>query len=312
MTLSEKKTTTTSSAGVSDMRARKILALPVACVALASTFAAGSASADESHADYNTSGSCSSHETFIVPGGGQTTTKPVDKVASAQVSSIERALDSAGQSHTTVTYDAVPFLNETYGVSETEGAKRVLGIIKDFAERCSDTSISMTGYSEGAGIVSRIAREIGAGRGPVESEKLGSVVAFSSPYADSDGTQHYGTADDAPGIVGRMPDGYGSVSGKILDVCDAGDVVCDADVYKRLSNVSQDIRGSFKAVGAEDVAEGWRESARVLIDEVSSDGVAESIDNAVSGSRGTAKHASLYTSGKSFDVGMRFLAAGAD
>ncbi|MFF0493348.1 cutinase family protein [Nocardia sp. NPDC003482] len=145
------------------------------------------------------------------------------------------------------------------GGGEEPYADSVTDVITDLGveaqrivDQCPDTELALVGFSQGAQAVSQVARAIGAGNGPVAPDKVAAVALYANPERRAGGPVLAGrpgqsTPDPAPGTSGAAvstvhlaapsasgggiaDDGaeYGSLTGRVLDVCADGDLACSA------------------------------------------------------------------------------------
>ncbi|MFI7189969.1 cutinase family protein [Nocardia nova] len=129
-------------------------------------------------------------------------------------------------------------------------------------DQCPGTELALVGYSQGGQAVSQVARAIGAGNGPVPANKIAAVAVYANPERRPDAPVLAGrpgqlTPDPAPGTDGAAvstvrvaapaasgsgiaDDGasYGSLTGRVLDVCADGDLACSAPEHADLLRVA--------------------------------------------------------------------------
>ncbi|MBV7706816.1 cutinase family protein [Nocardia nova] len=155
------------------------------------------------------------------------------------------------------------------GGDEEPYADSVTDVIADLGveaqrivDQCPDTELALVGFSQGAQAVSQVARAIGAGNGPVAPNKIAAVALYANPERRAGGPVLAGrpgqsTPDPAPGTSGAAvstvhlaaspasgsgiaDDGasYGSLTGRVLDVCADGDLACSAPEHADLLRVA--------------------------------------------------------------------------
>lgn len=195
------------------------------------------------------------------------------------VSPAVRAANADGEprmSRTYVPYPAsfggfVPSEDQSsYAESVTVGIENGKELIAQTVERCPETKIFVSGYSQGAQVASAIARDIGAGVGPVDPEQFAGAALMSDPtralgapifqegasrtspgaVPGTDGTAvtAVSVGADAPIPEGRgispntaSPD-FGAVADRVASFCVPGDLACDtppnSDVFQVVANIA--------------------------------------------------------------------------
>ncbi len=148
-------------------------------------------------------------------------------------------------------------------------ARSVTDVIADLdteaqrvVDQCPNTELALIGYSQGAEAVSQVTRAIGEGSGPVPADKIAAVALYANPERTPGSPPLAGrpgqlTPDPAPGTggaavstvrVGAPPasgsgiadDGaeFGSLTGRVLDVCADGDLACAAPEHAGILRVA--------------------------------------------------------------------------
>lgn len=158
----------------------------------------------------------------------------------------------------------------SYAESVTVGIDNGTKLIAETVERCPDTLIFLSGYSQGAQVASAIARSIGAGEGPVEPEKLAGAALMSDPTRAQGASIFQGdTSRTSPGVIpdtegeavsavnaasaAPAPEGrgispntaapdFGAVADRVASFCVPGDLACDtppgSDVLQVVANIA--------------------------------------------------------------------------
>jgi hypothetical protein len=206
---------------------------------------------------------CEPNIVVIVPGGGQSAPGLPDNLpVGAYTSDLGARLEKFGTSTTrTVGYDTVPFVSRAYTESRADGVAKTRQLIARTAAECPSSSISLAGYSLGADVASRVAADIGHGRGPIDVDRFGSAAVISSPNRGADSVEG-GSARGGEGVFGALPGGYGELAGRVMDVCDRNDYICNsdertrntrshADAIAEMTAVDQAMTGSSDVRGAE-------------------------------------------------------------
>ena len=226
------------------------------------------------------SGACAPLYVLGVPGTGETTSTGSTKLDSGMLGAITRPLSSLAGSLTTdvaVPYDAgfggaVKGGDEPYSQSVTQGAIRLTNTIKQTAQKCSDAQFGILGYSQGAQVVSMVAKAIGQGSGPVDASRVAGVALLGNPVRqagaptfDGGGDKPQSPSGDDSGSLAKLPaysaptptgagigptadisGDYGQLAGRVGDFCATGDLACDAPANSPLMHVVTNIAGSSK------------------------------------------------------------------
>ena len=119
-----------------------------------------------------------------VPGTGETSSTGTTDLSSGMLGTITRPLASLAGSLTkdvAVPYDAgfggaVAGGDMPYAQSVAQGITRLSSTLTQIAEKCDETQFALTGYSQGAQVVSMTAKKIGQGGGPVEASRVAGVA----------------------------------------------------------------------------------------------------------------------------------------
>ncbi|MCJ7857385.1 cutinase family protein [Corynebacterium kalidii] len=206
---------------------------------------------------------CEPDIVVIVPGGGQSMPGLPDNLpVGAYTSDLGARLEKFGTSTTrTVGYNTVPFVSMAYTDSQADGIAKTRQLIARTAAQCPSSTISLTGYSLGADVASRVAADIGHGRGPISADRFGSAAVISSPNRGADSVEG-GSARGGEGVFGALPGGYGELAGRVMDICDRNDYICNSDERTRntrshadelteMTAVDQAATGSSDVRGAE-------------------------------------------------------------
>lgn len=89
----------------------------------------------------------------------------------------------------------------SYDNSVKQGVEKTLKVAETVAGKCPDTTISLIGYSQGAEVMSAVARTIGAGEANVSADHIGGVALFADPTREA-GTPTLASGGDA---IGQIP-----------------------------------------------------------------------------------------------------------
>ncbi|OXR40525.1 hypothetical protein B7C42_07464 [Nocardia cerradoensis] len=147
---------------------------------------------------------------------------------------------------------------ESYTASVTEAVADLATTAEQIAASCPATRLAMVGYSQGAQAVSQLARAIGAGNGPVPAETVAAVALYADPERRAGSPVFPGrpgqlTPDPAPGTSGTAVASvqitapaasgggiadddadYGTLTGRVLDICVDGDLACSTPEHAAL------------------------------------------------------------------------------
>ena len=175
--------------------------------------------------------SCAAHYLIAVPGGGNTAEGIPDYVphgGNVFMTGMLTRLGTGGEIHPLwVSYRSTPFATSEYEKSKAGGLKRARSTVKRLANACPSAKFSFTGYSLGADIAATITSDIAAGRGPIEPERVSGVALFANPHQGGNGAVlSAGTSPHSRGSLGSLPDGYGVLGPRVLEICRGDDLVC--------------------------------------------------------------------------------------
>ncbi|MFE2997385.1 cutinase family protein [Nocardia sp. NPDC059246] len=140
-----------------------------------------------------------------------------------------------------------------YEQAVTAAAEHLTTSATEIVQRCPATRIAAAGYGQGAAAVSTFARDIGAGSGSVDPDKVAGVALFANPTRSGTavlpgrsgqttptaapgtaGTEvsriqfSDNTATTGSGIASQAAVDYGRLVGRVADFCTSGDLTCDA------------------------------------------------------------------------------------
>ena len=154
---------------------------------------------------------------------------------------------------------------ESYAASVTDAISELRTDAGQIIARCPAAELAAIGYSQGAQAVSQFAREVGAGHGPVPADKVAAVALYADPERTAGspvfpGRPGQSVPDRAPGTIsgavsavriaappapgsGIAADNatYGSLTGRVADICDDRDLACAAPDHAALLRVGAEI-----------------------------------------------------------------------
>ncbi|MEU7765064.1 cutinase family protein [Nocardia sp. NPDC049190] len=169
---------------------------------------------------------------------------------------------------------------DPYVVSVAAARHRLDAAVTEIADTCPATMIAGIGYSQGAQVMSSFAHDVGAGSGPVGSERIAGIALYADPDRAVGspifpGRPGQTVPDPAPGTggiavsavrIGNLPadgggiaDGgtsYGVLTGRVADICADGDLACSAPTRAALLRVGAeiaaqaDLRDPLVAIGS--------------------------------------------------------------
>lgn len=172
---------------------------------------------------------CEPDIVVLVPGGGNTVPGLPDNFpVGAYISDLGAMVEKPGRSTSrTVSYNAAPFVANAYTESRSDGIAKTRKLVAKTAAQCPSSTISLAGYSLGADIASRVTADIAHGRGPVDADRFGSTALLSNPSRSPE-TVVAGSATRGEGVFGALPGGYGKLTGRVMDVCNQRDYICNS------------------------------------------------------------------------------------
>lgn len=174
---------------------------------------------------------CAAHYLVAVPGGANTAEGIPDFVphgGNVFMTGILTRAGTAGEIQPLwVSYPSTPFATTEYEKSKAGGLKRARTTVSKLANVCPDAKFSFTGYSLGADIAATLTSDIANGRGPINPERVSGVALFANPHQGGNGAVlSRGTSPDSRGSLGSLPDGYGVLGPRVLEICRTDDLVC--------------------------------------------------------------------------------------
>ncbi|MDE8649914.1 cutinase family protein [Rhodococcus qingshengii] len=176
------------------------------------------------------SNGCSKTFNLIIPGTWETAEDADPSIPVGMLKPIAHSIadtnGSAAQIYT-LPYMARAFDNgKTYADSKSDGLTRAKDVIAEIATKCSDTKLTITGYSQGADIAGDLASEIGNGSGPIKAEQVLAVGLLADPGSGTNGEAIIGPKPSGKGIADPRPQGMGKLSGRVASICDPKDLYC--------------------------------------------------------------------------------------
>ncbi|MFI8974153.1 cutinase family protein [Nocardia asteroides] len=156
-----------------------------------------------------------------------------------------------------------------YATAVTTATDQIEQLATAVIERCPSTQIAVAGYAQGAAAAATFAEKAGAGRSRVPAEKVAAISLLANPSRRAatgvlPGTDNAGTPAAAPGTDGShvakisltntglsgagidaaaTPVSYGTLVGRVADLCVAGDATCDVASGSPLMSAVTNISG---------------------------------------------------------------------
>ena len=144
-----------------------------------------------------------------------------------------------------VGYHATAFdQGKTYADSKQTGIDAANKAMTEIARNCPGTRFIGLGFSQGAHVNGDIAAAIGAGKGPVPAASYIAGGSVADPARGTEGEVDLG--DPLPGtkgLAGPRPGGFGSLSGKVANVCLKGDLYCALPEDNKLTSTLGTVLG---------------------------------------------------------------------
>ncbi|WP_213571400.1 cutinase family protein [Rhodococcus sp. USK13] len=174
--------------------------------------------------------SCSATFNLFIPGTWETNEnadpqQPVGMLA--PVAEAIKAKNGARAQVYTVPYMARAFDNgHTYADSKADAVSRATAVLKNYADRCPEAKITITGYSQGSDAAGDLASAIGNDQGPIDADRVLGVALLADPGAGTKGAATVGPKTSGEGIAGPREQGMGKLSGRVASICDPKDLYC--------------------------------------------------------------------------------------
>ncbi len=211
---------------------KKIAATVAAAVGLAAAGAAPVEAQDlRSLIESPNVNKCADEFLITVPGGGNTVSFlpekfPVGPKVTEVATGVFKATRGTVQP-VWIAYNATPFTLLSYNDSSNRGYWEASGTMRRLARMCPKATFSITGYSEGADIGSKLLNNIGHGRGPVSANRVNSALLISNPHlGDNGGAFTAGATRMNRGALEHLEGGYGELGPRVLDMCRLDDPIC--------------------------------------------------------------------------------------
>ncbi|WP_225728838.1 MULTISPECIES: cutinase family protein [unclassified Nocardia] len=117
----------------------------------------------------------------------------------------------------------------TYADSKSTALSNARTALRNYETRCPAARFTITGYSQGADAAGDLAADIGNGRGPVSADRVIAVGLLADPGAGTNGESEVGPRSSGTGIADPRAEGMGKLSGRVVSICDPGDLYCSIE-----------------------------------------------------------------------------------
>ncbi|WP_068165695.1 cutinase family protein [Rhodococcus phenolicus] len=174
-------------------------------------------------------GGCARTIALMIPGTTETSANADPNVPAGMLAAVGDALEQRFGKSLDAVY--VPYPGEAFfnGASYAESKSRGDKAAAELMQRCASSSYVIAGYSQGAQIGNDLAVNIGHGLGPVTPQQVKAVILLANPKRGTDGAKLVGPPLSGQGIAGPAPEGFGTLAGKVFDICHPDDAYCNTD-----------------------------------------------------------------------------------
>ncbi|WP_329410805.1 cutinase family protein [Nocardia vinacea] len=154
-----------------------------------------------------------------------------------------------------------------YDAAVTAATARLEQMAAEVLARCPTTKIAAAGYAQGAPAVAQFAQRVGAGNAQLSPDQVAGIALLANPNRDTNtpvlpGRPGATTPSAAPGTTGQKvaeiallnpplagagitagagSSGYGALTGRVADLCVAGDGTCDTPTASPLATAAANI-----------------------------------------------------------------------
>lgn len=179
----------------------------------------------------------------------------------------------------------------SYPAAVTGAAEQIEQRATEVIDRCSTTQVAVAGYAQGAAAASTFAEKAGNGRSRVPADKVAAVALLANPARRAatgtlPGTDNAAVPAAAPGTAGTevaqielanvglsgagiaasaTPANYGSLVGRVADLCVAGDATCDVQsgspLLTAVTNITAQTEGKDPVAAIATVAQALASTA---------------------------------------------------
>lgn len=178
-----------------------------------------------------------------------------------------------------------------YPAAVTAAAEQIEQRATEVIDRCPTTQIAVAGYAQGAAAAATFAEKAGNGQSRVPADKVAAVALLANPARRAatgalPGTDNAAVPAAAPGTAGTevakielanvglsgagiaastAPANYGSLVGRVADLCVAGDATCDVQsgspLLTAVNNITAQTEGKDPVAAISTVAQALASTA---------------------------------------------------
>lgn len=172
---------------------------------------------------------CARTIALMIPGTTETSANADPNVPTGMLADVGNALEQRYGKNLDALY--VPYPGEAFfnGTSYAESKSRGDEAAAELMQRCATSKFVVAGYSQGAQIGNDLAVNIGHGLGPVPAQQVEAVILLANPKRGTEGATLIGPPLSGQGIAGPAPEGFGTLAGKVFDICHPDDAYCNTD-----------------------------------------------------------------------------------
>ncbi|WP_327097006.1 cutinase family protein [Nocardia vinacea] len=154
-----------------------------------------------------------------------------------------------------------------YDAAVTAASARLEQMAAEVLARCPTTKIAAAGYAQGAPAVAQFAQRVGTGNTQLRADQIAGIALLANPNRDTNtpvlpGRPGATSPSAAPGTTGQKvaeiallnpslsgagitagaaSSGYGALTGRVADLCVAGDATCDTPTASPLATAAANI-----------------------------------------------------------------------
>ncbi|KPM36473.1 hypothetical protein AK830_g10086 [Neonectria ditissima] len=128
-----------------------------------------------------------------------------------------------------------PALLDPYVPSQTAGVANMTKMVQEYAEECPRTNMVLMGYSQGAHVTADVLCGASEANFPTTkpqcssiTDKIAAVVLMGDPSFTAGQPYNLGTSKGSGIFPRQNPAGCNFVHNKMISICDAGDLFCEA------------------------------------------------------------------------------------
>lgn len=172
---------------------------------------------------------CARTIALMIPGTTETSANADPNTPTGMLAAVGNALEQRYGKNLDALY--VPYPGEAFfnGTSYAESKSRGDEAAAELMQRCATSKFVVAGYSQGAQIGNDLAVNIGHGLGPVPAQQVKAVILLANPKRGTEGATLIGPPLAGQGIAGPAPEGFGTLAGKVFDICHPDDAYCNTD-----------------------------------------------------------------------------------